>query len=129
MQIYAPFEYPGPEFYSAIERTPATDIFITMRFHTNADGSDFIIHANPDIKGILAETPHGNLLVDLWADEDGQDWIASSVFKVTTDTLELAEARVFGRWRNLGLVNLMIARAQDTTGWSRELLDFVQPTG
>lgn len=75
MHIYAPYEYPEPEFYSAIERTPATDIFITMRFHTNAEGSDFILHANPDIKGILGGAPDGNLLVDLWGDDRGSDWI------------------------------------------------------
>lgn len=104
------------------------NIFITIRFHTIAEGVDFIMDVNPAVLGILSELPHGNLLIDLWSDAAGDDWIASSVFKVTSDTLELSESRAFGDWRNSGLIDLMATRAQNITGNARGLTGMKRST-
>lgn len=123
MQIYVPYQYPDPEMFRAVSIGHETEMFITVRFHTCADGSDFIMDVNPDTHGILKDIPHGNLLIDLRSDDGGDDWIASTVFIVTSDSLELAESRAFDKWHNMGLVNLMAVRAHNVTGWTCELFD------
>ncbi|WP_107497011.1 hypothetical protein [Thalassobius sp. I31.1] len=128
MQIYAPYQYPDPEIFRPVSIGKDTELFITIRFHTCAEEKDFIMDVNPDTLGILKDIPHGNLLIDLWSDDTGEDWIASTVFKATSDTLELAESRAFGKWRNMGLVNLMTIRAQDVTGWTREIFEMERST-
>ena len=128
MQIYAPYQYPDPEMFRAVSIGKETEVFITVRFHTCADGKDFLMDVNPDTHGILKDIPHGNLLIDLWSDDSGDDWIASTVFVATSDSLELAVSRAFGKWRNMGLVNLMAIRAQDVTGWTREIFEMDRST-
>ncbi|MEP4151976.1 MAG: hypothetical protein ABJL73_11755 [Lentilitoribacter sp.] len=122
MQIYAPFEYPDPIYFSPVSVDDGREAFITVRFHTVTEGADFIMDVNPYVPGILTELPHGNLLIDMWSDNAGDDWIASTVFKVTSETIELAESRVFGDWRDNGLIDLMAVYAQITTGKTRALI-------
>ncbi|WP_039017565.1 hypothetical protein [Halocynthiibacter namhaensis] len=128
MQIYAPYQYPDPEMFCAVNVGKDTKAFITIRFHTCAEGKDFIMDVNPDTHDILKDIPHGNLLIDLWSDAAGDDWIASSVFKVTSDTLELSESRAFGDRRNSGLIDLMATRAQNITGNARGLTGMERST-
>lgn len=116
MQIYAPRDYPAPDIFKPILDDGYNDLFITIRFHTVAEDYDFVLNADPDVPGYLSGVPHGNLLTDIWSDQDGEDWVASTVFKVTTKTLELAISRAFGDWRNKGLIDLMATRAETIIG-------------
>lgn len=112
MKAYPRHEYPTPMFFKHIETGADEDAYITTQFHTVAEGDDFVLDVNPDLPKILAGAPHGNLLVDIWADEDGSDWIASMAFRVGCETLEITRSWSKKPWRYSQLRNLMVKRAQ-----------------
>lgn len=112
MKVYPRHEYPTPVFFKHIETGTDDSAFITTQFHTVAEGEDFILDVDPDVPDILAGAPHGNLLVDIWADEDGSDWIASMALRVGCETLEITRSWSKDPRQHNQLHDLMVQRAQ-----------------
>lgn len=112
MKAYPRHEYPTPMFFKHVEIGADDDAFITTQFRTIAEGEDFVLDVNPDVPEILACAPLGNLLVAIWADDDGADLIASTAFRVDCEKFE-----VTGSWAkepccHNQLRNLTVQRAQ-----------------
>lgn len=84
-----------------------------------AGHEDQYMHFDQLTSPVLKYTDDGALLLDIWAGGN-EDWVATTIFVLSGDHLELREARTFGRWRGMGLVHLMTSVAQNLTGWTKQ---------
>jgi len=100
------------------------DLYITARYLPEGRAPDPCFHLDAKATGAIGPNEAGTLLIDLWATETTHDRIASMQIQFSPSTAAIDDGYVRGDYKGTGFPHLLVAIAQNLSGWTRGVTGF-----
>ncbi|AZV77132.1 hypothetical protein EBB79_03980 [Parasedimentitalea marina] len=97
-------------------------LFASIRFVSRTYPPAEPLNISTTADAVLDRGVEGLLLVDIWADPNGETNCGAAVFDIGREVMNLGGHKISGDWTGAGLLFLMIAMAQNVMGWNRYLV-------